>query len=102
MGLVFGVLYDAVFILESLFKNKVFVFFADLVYMIICSFAFVCFLIGYNNGEMRTIFVLISLLSLIIYMLSLHKISKVLASKLSKLLSRIKKSLKNAKINKKV
>ena len=88
-------------IIEAVFFGKAVTFIVDFVFMLICALLFVCCLIGFNNGQIRAMFLLISGASLVLYLMTIHRpISRVhnkIASAVRRILKKISKKLKNSK-----
>ena len=76
LGFIFGIIYDVFYIIEKLVKNNVLTFFADILFMVFCAFSFFCVLIAFNNGEMRIIFLVLTLASFSVYLALFHKVAK--------------------------
>ena len=96
-----GVLYDITAFFETVFYHRVIRFILDFVMMIFFTLLFVCVLIAYNNGAMRMMYLLASVTSFTVYLLTLHRllfpVLKLLASPFRKFLKFLSKKLKNSK-----
>ncbi|MBE6742301.1 MAG: hypothetical protein E7570_08390 [Ruminococcaceae bacterium] len=82
------------YIAERIIRNRVFVFIADIVFMIICAFSFFSFLIGFNGGEMRFILLAVSVASCSLYLALFHRFAKFSTARLKRVKKRRKRSEK--------
>lgn len=87
--------------MEAVFPGKAVAFIVDFIFMLICALLFVCCLIGFNNGRIRVMLFAISLASLAVYLMTLHKpISSIynkIALAVRRIVRKISKKLKNSK-----
>ncbi|MBR3150092.1 MAG: spore cortex biosynthesis protein YabQ [Eubacterium sp.] len=83
--------YDFVTALGKLIRLSAVKFLLDFMMMSAFSLSFFSLLIGYNNGQIRVYFLLISLFGFLLYIVTIHKI---LAQAFDKALSFCKKKQK--------
>jgi hypothetical protein len=77
LGLILGFLYDVFYLLNTKVKKRWFLFLADIVFSLIFTVLFFCFLIGFNGGEFRAVFLIDCLAALCLNLAILRKIQRV-------------------------
>ncbi len=70
--------------------------------MIICSFSFVCYLIGYSNGEMRSLYLVICGFGFLLFLFIFHKFSTRVLKAVKSLKNKLKQRKKYGKNSEKV
>lgn len=90
-----------------MFNNKIFVFVCDVVMFVLWALIFFCAMLAYNDGNFRTVFLIITSSSLAVYFALIHKpISKLmntLSKKIKSIFTNVSKQLKKGeKSSKKV
>lgn len=92
-GIVFGAVYDFFRFFRLVFKSKSVVFIIDFLYFVIVSIVFFILLLGYNNGMIRSYFVILTLLGFLTYIFTAFrftlKIQKPAAIAVRKLFKKI-------------
>ena len=53
LGIALGLIYDVFKILRCLIQNKIFIFFVDVFYFLVCSVSIFYFCLIYNSGKIR-------------------------------------------------
>lgn len=98
LGFFCGALYDVCRLLRLIFSSKIAVFVIDFIYFIIISFAFFIFLLGYNNGQVRAYYFTLALISWLVYIFTLFRLTlgaeRRIALFLRKILRKCSKTLK--------
>lgn len=98
LGVCFGVFYDFLRLLRLSFGGALFF---DLLFWIVSSFAAFSYLLIFNNGAIKGIYLVFTVLGFIAYIISLGKLNlsaeKRMAKKVKIRLRKVKKSLENFK-----
>lgn len=98
MGLLFGILYDFMRFFRMLFPGKAAVFFIDFLFFVIVSNVFFILLLGYNNGQMRMLYFLMTAFGFLVYIFTIFKLTEGFQKFISSHLRRfIKNRLKSFK-----
>ncbi|MCR5208101.1 MAG: hypothetical protein K6C14_06470 [Eubacterium sp.] len=101
LGLVFGIICDAVRLLELLLPFRAAVFILDIVMLCVFSVLYVCFIIALENGVIRWYNIILPFVSFSTYLLTIRRINEkfltLLKSKCGKLKNSISKFLKFSK-----
>ena len=90
------------YVFEKIIKNRIFVFFADILFMVVSAFLFFSFLIGFSSGEIRVIYVAFCLSSFLLYLALFHKIAKFSTIRLINVKKKLLKAKKAQKNNEKL
>ncbi len=100
LGIAFGVLYDVFRFFRLILNDK---FFLDFLFWIICAIAAFCYLLIYNNGEIRIIYFILIFTGMLFYLFTLGSVTKRIEIRISKKMKiRLKKVKKLFKSFKKV
>jgi glucan phosphoethanolaminetransferase (alkaline phosphatase superfamily) len=77
LGFFLAVLYDAFYLLHKKLRKRWFLVLADIVFALVFTFSFFCFLIAYNGGEFRAVFIAVCLASISLFLALFRKICRV-------------------------
>lgn len=97
LGILWGFVYDVVTLLGKIFRLRVVVFFLDVIMMVLFALSFFSLLIGYNEGQIRILYLAVSVAGLVAYMFSIHKILVQVFEKITKVIKNSAKTLKKSK-----
>lgn len=96
LGLALGLLLDIFRFYRLTFNDK---FFFDFFYWIISAICIFCYMIIFNNGEIRTGYVLLIFAAIVLYILTIGSLTKkaeiCVTKKLKSIVKKIKKQLKS-------
>lgn len=91
LGLILGILFDVFRFPRLVLRDK---FFFDFLFWIISAIAVFCYLLIFNNGDVRAIYLLFILLGFLLVTFTLGYVTKPVQQKLA---NKIRKSLKSLK-----
>ena len=91
LGLILGILFDIFRLPRLILKDK---FLFDFLFWIISAIAVFCYLLIFNNGDVRVIYLLFILLGFLLVTFTLGYVTKPIQQKLA---NKIRKSLKSLK-----
>lgn len=91
LGLILGILFDIFRLPRLILKDK---FLFDFLFWIISGIAVFCYLLIFNNGDVRVIYLLFILLGFLLVTFTLGYVTKPIQQKLA---NKIRKSLKSFK-----
>lgn len=74
-GIVSGAVYDFFRFFRLVFKSKSVIFIIDFIYFAVVSIAFFILLLGYNNGMVRSYFILLALIGFLVYIFTVFKVT---------------------------
>lgn len=96
LGLALGVLLDIFRLFRLMINDK---FFFDFVYWIISALCVFCYLLIFNNGEVRVIYILLIFFATVFYILTIGSVTKnaeiFISKKIRSFVKKVKKQLKS-------
>lgn len=96
LGLALGVLLDIFRLFRLMINDK---FFFDFVYWIISALCVFCYLLIFNNGEVRVIYILLIFFATVFYILTIGSVTKnaeiFISKNIRSFVKKVKKQLKS-------
>lgn len=96
LGLALGVLLDIFRLCRLMINDK---FFFDFVYWIISALCVFCYLLIFNNGEVRVMYILLIFFATVFYILTIGSVTKnaeiFISKKIKSFVKKVKKQLKS-------
>lgn len=92
-GFLMGIIYDFFRFLRFVFRNKAAVFLLDFFFFVLYSLLFFILLLGYNNGTVRAIYFTAYFLGLVIYILTVFRLTARFQSTIAGFIRKILKKI---------
>ncbi len=93
LGVIFGAVYDFFRFFRLLFNNKAVTFILDFIYFIIISVLFFIALLGYNNGMVRSYYVVLAVLGFLFYIFTVFRITEKPVRRISSIIRKTFKKI---------
>lgn len=92
LGMTIGAYYDFCRLIRLVFNDK---FIVDFIFCIVSAIAFYCYLYIFNNGAIRMLYMLVTFCGFLLYIFTLGYVTKKLEFKISSVIKKWLKLLKN-------
>lgn len=92
-GFLMGIIYDFFRFLRFVFRNKAAVFLLDFFFFVLYSLLFFILLLGYNNGTVRAIYFTAYFLGLVVYILTVFRLTARFQSTIAGFIRKILKKI---------
>jgi len=92
-GVIFGAVYDFFRFFRLLFNNKTVTFILDFTYFIIISVLFFIALLGYNNGMVRSYYVVLAVLGFLLYIFTVFRLTEKAERRISSIIRKTFKKI---------
>ncbi len=92
-GVIYGAVYDFFRFFRLLFNNKAVTFILDFIYFIFISVLFFIALLGYNNGMVRSYYVVLAVLGFLLYIFTAFRLTEKAERRISSIIRKTFKKI---------